>query len=112
VHTLEHSLTWDQFDDIEVRCAQISNADSQLNDEQRSLLQKHLEVGAKIYRRVRSGVQLWKACEGKEVFRSIAKDIGFSDPHAAERAIIGTWEKEPKLVPDELKLVRDYVSGL
>jgi hypothetical protein len=112
VRELAHRLTWADFQDIPARAEEIANADPQLEPDQRDLLRKHLEVRAKVYARVREDGQLWKSCEGKEVFRSIVGQIGFADAETAERAIIGAWSENPDLVPAELKQLRTYVDRL
>lgn len=112
VRKLAHELTWSDFADPSLQCQKIADADPQLDLAQRALIKKHLEVQTAVYGRVREGDTLWKVCEGKEVFRSLAKTIGFSDPETAERAIIGIWQLEPGLEPEELRMLRLYVEQL
>jgi hypothetical protein len=70
-----------------------------------------LTVRAKIYAAVGTEPTLWKVREGKEVFRSITSQIGFSDAETAERAIMGVWSNDPSLIPDELRDLRDCRDG-
>lgn len=112
VRELVHSMTWADFDDIPVAAQKIVDTDSQLEPNQREKLKKHIQVRARSFARIRESDELWKRCEGKEVFRSIAQKIGFSDSETAERAIMGAWDQDETLVPEELKLLRSFVEQL
>ena len=112
VRELVHQLNWSQFTDLPARAQEIADADRQLDADQRALMKKHLEVRAAVYQRLREEGGLWKVCDGKEVFRRIAPEIGFADADTAERAILGAWAQNPDLVPDELTELRLYVETI
>ena len=112
VRELVHSLTWANFNILETKCEEIANAHGGIDEEQAATLKQHLVARAKIYARKRSGEDLWKACEGKEVFRSILPDLGLTDEDAAERAITALWVRKPDLVSGELRALRAYIEGL
>lgn len=112
VRQLVHSTRWSCLESDSKVLQEIVDADPNLSDDQRALLLKHLLARAKSYSRVREDGSLWKRCEGKEVFRSIANAIGLSDPVTAEKAILGVWTKRPELRPSELNDLRAYIHSL
>lgn len=112
VRQLVHSLTWAEFIDLEAKCDEIANAHGALDDKEVAALKAHLIVRAQIYGRKRQGDDLWRSCEGKEVFRSILPHLGLTDEDAAERALAAVWQRKPELVPAELQALRAYIRGL
>lgn len=108
---LAHRLVWSDFRDVERQCAALAASDAALTPQQMDTLRLHLIARTKIYDRNRQG-EIWRTCEGKEVFRSIVKQLGFSDEDAAERAIAALWRRRPDVVPEELRALRRYVSAL
>ncbi|WP_105428643.1 ATP-binding protein [Neorhizobium sp. T6_25] len=112
VRELVHNLAWPDFGQLEERCAAIANAHGGLSDADRVALEKHLVTRARIYSRMRESEDLWKVCEGKEIFRSILPHLGLADGAAAERAITTLWVRKPELVPSELQSLRRYIQNL
>ena len=90
----------------------IADEEANLDIEEKARLSRTLEACARIYRRLRLSDELWKYCEGKQVFRAISQDLGFADAQAAEGAIFVAWESDDALVPDEVRQIRDYVNGI
>lgn len=112
VRELVHKLDWADFTDLDARCEEIAFAHGGLDDQQRGLFKRHLIARAKVYARKREDGELWRACEGKEVFRSISSHLGFADEDAGERAITAIWARQPELIPPELRELRAYINGL
>lgn len=112
VRELVHNLTWTDFSDFEIKCVEIANAHGNINEKEVATLKAHLIARAKIYARKREDDDLWRSCEGKEVFRSILPHLGLTDEDAAERAIAAVWQRKPELVPDELLALRAYIRSL
>lgn len=110
VKGLVHKLSWSDFTNLSAKATEIAEADPQLDQSQIELLAQNIAAEAKAYQQQRNGPDLWKKCEGKEVFRSIASAIGFADADCAERAIIGAWAKDPSLMPTDLQALREYVE--
>lgn len=108
---LVHRLTWEDFQDPITQSSHIASSYKNLNTEQAQMLTRHLVTQAAIYGRKR-GEDIWKVCEGKEVFHAITGSLGLSDDDAAERAIAALWARRPDLVPHELTLLRDYIAVL
>jgi hypothetical protein len=71
-----------------------------------------LDVSKRIYERKRNDAVLWKICEGKEVLRTIAGDIGFADANSLIQAANALWAQNPANLPDELVEMREYLSTL
>lgn len=107
-----HEMRWSDFSDISSGCAALASSDAQLDVKQTKKLETHLVTRAKTYERIRQSDDLWKRCEGKEIFRQISRDIGFSDPRTAEAAVLGYWKDNPELLPKELMALRSYVGSL
>ena len=80
--------------------------------EQRVQLFETLKTCATIYERGREDEDLWKHCEGKENFRSISSDLGFSDNQTAEKAIFVSWSRDDDLLSEVVKQIRNYINGL
>lgn len=111
IRELAHRLSWNDFDDLEPRCRALAAADLGLDAQQSEQLAEHLIARAKIYLRHRER-DVWRNCEGKEVFRSVARSLGFADVDTAERAIIAVWTRRPDLMPEGLVALRSYVGEL
>lgn len=107
-----HKLTWGDFADIETCCDKIARLHGCLDDEDIAALKSHLIARAKIYARKRDAGDIWKVCEGKEVFRSIVSDLGLADEDAGERAITAVWSRRAELLPEELASLRNYIRHL
>jgi predicted ATPase len=112
VRELVHKLIWADFANIEMRCEEIARAHGELDEGKIGALKNHLAARAKIYGRKREDGDLWRTCEGKEVFRSIIPHLGLADEDAGERAITAVWTRQPKLIPEELVALRSYIRGL
>jgi predicted ATPase len=112
VRELVHKLTWADFSSLDTKCEEIANAHGGLDEAEVVALKAHLATRARIYARKREGDDLWRSCEGKEVFRSILPHLGLTDEDPAERAIAAVWMRKPELVPDELQALRTYIQGL
>jgi predicted ATPase len=108
---LAHGLSWADLQDLEAQCAALASSDPSLTQEQSTLLTRHLVVRAKIYAK-RRAADAWRICEGKEVFRSISRSLGFADYDAAERAIAALWTRAPETVPVELNQLREYINSV
>lgn len=112
VRQLVHGLSWLNFTDLSDRCDEIARSHGNLDEPEISLFRKHLETRAKIYSRKRESGELWKVCEGKEVFRAILPQLGLKDEDTGERALTSVWARKPDLLPKELVKLRAYVRGL
>jgi predicted ATPase len=112
IRELVHKLTWSDFHSLETKCSEIANVHGKLKKEEISTLEAHLIAHARVYERKRVTEDLWSLCEGKEVFRSILPCLGFVDEDVAERAIAAVWQRNPELVPDELRALRAYIRNL
>lgn len=112
VRELVNALRWADFSNVEITCDEIANAHGGIDDEKVGILKKNLVARASIYERKRVTEELWKVCEGKEVFRFILPHIGLTDEDAAERAITAIWARKPKLVSRELHALRAYIKKL
>lgn len=112
VRELVHTIRWENFSAAEGKCEEIAGAYDELNAEQQDKLKKHLIASARSYNRKRENGDLWRACEGKQIFRALVLQLGFADEDAAERAITAVWKRRPDLVPVELAELRDYVNAL
>ena len=106
-----HKMAWSDFVNIEAACQDIASTMTNLAADQQSIVQKHLIARANIYAHHRSG-DIWRTCEGKEVFRSLVHHLGFAEEDAAERAISALWKRRPEIIPDELIALRNYVASL
>jgi len=71
-----------------------------------------LKTAIDAYALMRAGEDVWKCCDGKEVFRRIASAVGFSSPETLEQATLSLWERRPELLPDEVRQLRAYVDSL
>jgi len=110
---LVHALGWHDFANVNAVCKKIASSDTALSPEEQMTLGKHLITRAKIYSRQRTRADsLWRVCEGKEVFRTLVPQLGFSTDAAAERAIVALWIRSPAVVPAELASMRTYISAL
>jgi hypothetical protein len=111
---LAHRLSWIDFahDNSSVTSKTLAAAHGGLSADQENTLAQHLEVRARSYGRIRDSDELWRRCEGKQVFRSLAQTIGVADVDTAERAMTNIWKDEPSLIPIELEQLRSYVAGL
>ena len=106
-------LKWRAFDGhIEAACSSSASADNQLDAAQQAELKRHLVTRTQIYARKRNEDDLWRWCQGKEVFRALVPLLPFSDQDAAERAIQALWGRDASLVPSELTKLREYVAQL
>lgn len=71
------------------------------------------EQAIKAYSAVRNSDDLWRRCEGKDVFRELAKrELGFQSGQVAERHILHLWGEKKELEPQELEAKRDYITRL
>lgn len=107
-----HRLTWQDFADIEACCEEIAGLHGGLGESDTEALRKHLVARAKIFGRKRDEGDIWRVCEGKEVFRSIVPALGLSDEDAGERSITAVWNRRPELIPDELTSLRRYILSV
>lgn len=112
VRSLIHSLGWSDFNDPAKSCAEIAAAHGGMSSEIEKRFCETLEVQAKIYKKRRDSGLMWKTCEGKEVFRAIVNQLGYSDEDAAQRAILALWIRTPALLPEELLDMREYINAL
>lgn len=112
VRELVHKLEWKDFQSLEACCTSIAAAHGELDEKQTELLRKHVEVWAQVFEKKRLAGDIWKDCEGKEVFHSLIPSLGFSDADTAERAITAAWQRTPALVPKELMDLREYIRSL
>jgi len=112
VRELVHSLTWADFGSVETKCEEIAIVHGGLKQAEVAALTNHLVVRARIYARKREDGDLWRTCEGKEIFRSILPHLRLTDEDAGERAITAVWMRRPDLVPDELHALRTYIRSL
>lgn len=55
---------------------------------------------------------LWKECEGKQIFSELAGGMGFTDSRAAETAILALWKRRPDLLPPAVSELRRFVGAL
>jgi predicted ATPase len=104
------TLAWSTIDADPVGAiASVSNL-THFPTTDRSLFERLLEVGVKLFRRSRSGSDLWKLCEGKEVLAEIAHLVGFSGRTAMIQACFATWRRDAGLVSNELAALRRHLS--
>lgn len=109
---LAHDLPWDKCGDLEATAHSLVAQHGGLSSSQNAPLARYIAVYGKIYSRHRESGTLWKTCEGKEIFRSLASKIGFSDPRTAEAAMMKTWADKPELIPAELASLHAYVMTI
>ena len=112
VRELVHRLQWSDFSDSDTRCDEIARLHGDLSEPEITTLKAHLATRLKIYARKREDGDLWKICEGKEVFRALVPQLGLVDEDAGERAITAVWERRPDLIPSELAGLRAYILSL
>lgn len=106
-------LNWDAISPaIHESMKSIVDQEVTLTPEQQTSFLRTIEACARAYRRIRMTDDLWKRCEGKEVFRAIAQDLGFANARAAERAILTAWASDEALLPGEVEQIRTYVAGV
>ncbi|ESX22566.1 hypothetical protein X767_18050 [Mesorhizobium sp. LSJC264A00] len=55
---------------------------------------------------------IWRVCEGKEVFRLVLPEFGIADEDAGERAVTAVWKRRPDLLPEELVALRNYIRSV
>jgi predicted ATPase len=109
---LAHALTWDRIaTDIDGALEPISGM-SGFVDEKKAKLKHRLNVFARIYERKRASENLWKVCEGKEICKVIARDLGFSDATALEKAAVTFWNSAPNKVPTEVQQLRGELEAV
>lgn len=84
---------------------------SELDDKLKPRLKRRLMTYAEVYSRKRTGEELWKICEGKEIMKALARALGFSDHHALERAVTALWDTGPSNVPHALREFRKELTA-
>ncbi|MER8610600.1 AAA family ATPase [Mesorhizobium sp. M0435] len=112
VRELVHRLAWADFADLEGRSEEIARLHGGLDEQETAALKSHIAVRGKIYGRKREDGDVWRICEGKEVFRSVLSELGIADEDAGERAVTAVWKRRPDLLPEELLALRSYVRDL
>jgi len=112
VRKLIHDLKWTDFEAAEAVCERIADGHGGLDQAQRDLLVKHLFARTKMYGRWRTGGDIWKYCEGKEVLKAVAPRLGFADDKTCERAVLAYWNRHPEGRPGELVELLDYVLSI
>ena len=112
VRSLVHRLAWADLSNPKSAAHAMCEAYGSLNGDQKSQLAVYLEKYIQLYKRIRESDDLWRRCEGKEVFRAITTSIGFADSEILERAIAGIWEKRPELRPAELVDLQVHIEAL
>lgn len=106
-------MNWNVIENnIDEACGKIASADDQLSGEQQSELQRFLKMRAEVYQRRRLEPELWMYCEGKEVFRRVISQIRLADVDAGERALMTIWSGGEVELPEELRLLREYIARL
>lgn len=106
------SLRWEQFDTDRDKTIKRIIAATGYDQDTASKFTKLLEIATNKYRGSRDETTLWKVCEGKQVYASVASSIGFSDPQALAQATFALWRRVPETMPAELVSMREYFSGL
>lgn len=67
---------------------------------------------AHIYERKRNEGDLWKVCEGKEIVRAVAQDVGFANAHTFEQAATTLWAAAEERLPPEVLELRKYLAAI
>ncbi|WP_428589645.1 AAA family ATPase [Pseudodesulfovibrio sp.] len=107
---LAYGKNWQDFEAGESYAINEIIAKSQLEGDLKIKLTKRLLTFAAIYKRKRSTEELWRICEGKEVMKTMAVALGFSDHHVLEKAILAYWDKDEAHIPEEVLQLRGKID--
>lgn len=112
VRELAHKSTWSDFSAGDQRIEEFASTHGGLGGDEVRQFKEYLITQSKIYSRKRAADEIWRVCEGKEVFKSVLRELGVADDETGERAVYAVWKRRPELVPTELIALRRFVRSL
>jgi hypothetical protein len=105
-------LGWAQIDADRVAAVAQIVAATRFAADDSSKFSRLLEISVEAYARKRADQNLWKICEGKQVLNATARTAGFTDQQALSQAAFALWARNPDEIPEELLVLRNYLSAL
>jgi hypothetical protein len=106
------SLSWQQFEQNSESTIQgVADVSLYSLDDQRKL-KGILDISMKMFARKRGEDGLWKVCEGKQVLGEVARSTGFAGVSALVQAAFAAWARDDFEIPEELRVLREYLARL
>jgi hypothetical protein len=106
------SLGWTDFSSSTGLAQEIADLDEGLDKNQKLALREEILRSKSKYAKMKSGNDLWRRCQGKEVLRQIYHPLGFADQDACEKTIIAYWLRNMDKRPAELLKIVKYVKNV
>ena len=100
---------WNAFASMPAAIDAILGAATDTEQEAKDKFRAVFIAAVAAYTRLRTSDNLWKRCEGKEVFNTLHRQLGFSSASVAEKAIAKVWADNPNLFPTEAAALRSFI---